>query len=139
MEFKNIIEKFKGAKEKAVKMSAATMEKINNLLDEYKRAIDFLEAFGFKVEKFKVEMRAFPEIQTSISGSIDNIHEDKIKHMIEENEEKKLFVSILNALITAKGFQKLAGLKSFTGVILDITIGIPPKISVDFQEGTGEG
>jgi len=137
MTLKDIAEKLKGAKEMAAEVGGFAQEKINELLEVYKKATAILETFGFKVSKFNVEIGLLPKINTSISGSIDNIKEDKIKQMIEENQGKKLLVYMLSALITAKDFQERADLKSLTGVTLDVTLGGTPKISVDLHEGTG--
>ena len=138
MTLKDIAEKLKGAKEMAAEVGGFAQEKINELLEGYKKATAILETFGFKVSKFNVEIGLLPKISTSISGSIDNIKEDKIKQMIEENQGKKLLVYMLSALITAKDFQERADLKSLTGVTLDVTLGVTPKIYVDLHEGTGE-
>ena len=133
MTLKDITGKSKGAKEKAAKVAGVAQEKINELLKEYKKATAILETFGFEVSKFDVKIGLLPKISTSISGSIDNIKEDKIKQMIEENHENKLLVSMLSALITAKDFQERADLKFLTGVTLNVTLGVPPEISVDLH------
>ena len=104
--------------------------RVNKWLDEYKKATAILETVGFTVGKFSVGMGIFPEIHTSISGSIQNIREDSLKKMIEEHQAEKLLVSLLNALITARRFWEHVELK-LTSVTLDIKLGVPPKINVE--------
>ncbi len=104
--------------------------KVNEWLDKYKKAVAVLETFGFTVGKFSVGMGIFPEIHTSISGSIENIREDGLKKMIEEHQAETLLVSLLNALVTARRFWERVELK-LTSVTLDITLGVPPRISVE--------
>ena len=111
-------------------LGGSAKEKINEYLDEYKKAVATLEKLGFKVGKFTVGMGILPEVRTSISGSIENIREDGLKEMIEEHKAETLLVSLLNALITARRFWEHMELK-LTGVAVDLTLGVPPKINVE--------
>ena len=77
-------------KEKAEELEAVTKGKVTEGLDECKNAIATLEAFGFTVGSFSVGMGILPEIRTSISGSIENIHEDELKKIIQAKPEEKL-------------------------------------------------
>ncbi len=104
--------------------------RVNKLLDEYKRAMAVLETFGFTVGKFSVGMGIFPEVHTSISGSIENIREDGLRKLIEEHQAERQLVLLLNALITARRFWERVELK-LTSVTLDITLGVLPKINVE--------
>jgi len=104
--------------------------KVNEWLDEYKKAMAVLEKLGLKVGKFTVGMGIFPEIHTSISGSIENVREDGLKRLIEEHQAETLLVSMLNALITARRFWEHMELK-LTGVVMNLTLGVPPKINVE--------
>lgn len=104
--------------------------RVNEWLDEHKKAIAVLEKLGFKVGKFTVGMGILPEIHTSISGSIENIREDGLKKMIEDHQAETLLVSLLNALITARRFWEHMELK-LTAVTMDLTLGVPPKINVE--------
>ena len=104
--------------------------RVNKWLDEYKKAMRVLETFGFTVGKFSVGMGIFPEIHTSISGSIENIREEGLKKLIEEHQTERLLVSLLNGLITARRLWEHVELK-LTSVTLDITLGVLPKINVE--------
>jgi len=119
-------------KEKTEELGDVTKEKVNAWLDEYKKAIALLDTFGFKVGKFTFGMGIIPEIHSSISGSVENIREDGIKKMIEEHQEEKLLASLLNALIIAKRVWEHVELQ-LTGVTLDIMLGAPPKIKIEFH------
>lgn len=129
MEFKDFVETIKEA---TGELREVAEVKVNEWLDEYKKATAILETFGFTVGKFTVSMGLLPEIHTSISGSIQNIREESLKKMIEEHQAETLLVSLLNALIMARGFWEHAELK-LTGVTLDVTLGVPPKVKVDFH------
>ena len=59
----------KGIKEKAADMGAATKAKIDETLEEFKKAINLFGKFGFKVGKFKVSMG--PHLLVSIEVSLE--------------------------------------------------------------------
>jgi len=124
----------KGIKEKAADMGSATKAKIDETLEEFKKATNLFGKFGFKVGKFKVVMGTLPEVSTSVSGSLEKVQVENIKQLIEDHKDNKLLVSMLKALITAKEVRDRIELPYFTGTKLDIKLGLPPKISFDLHE-----
>ncbi len=119
-------------KEKSEGLGDVAKDKVNEWLDEYKKAMAVLETFGFTVGKFTVGMGILPEIHFTVLGSIENIREDSLKKIIEEHQAETLLVSLLNALIMARRFWEHMELK-LTGVTLNITLGVPPTIKVDIH------
>jgi hypothetical protein len=126
MAFKDIIRKGTEG------LTDVAMDKISELLDEYKKAIKFLETFGFTVEKLTVSMALFPEVKTSISGLIEDIHEAELKKMIEEHKGEALLVSLLKALIVTRQIWEHVELK-LKGFTLNVTLGASPKINVEVK------
>ena len=124
----------KGVREKAADMGGATKAKIDETLDEFKKATDLFGKFGFKVGKFKVGMGALPEITTSLSGSLEAVQVENVKKLIEDHQDNKLITTMLKALVTAKEVRDRVELPYFTGAKLDIKLGVPPKVSFDLQE-----
>ena len=124
----------KGVKDKAADIGGAAKAKIDESLEEFKKATDLFGKFGFKVGKFKVGMGALPEITTSVSGSLEGVQVENIKQLIEAHKDNKLLASMLKALVTAKEIRDRVELPYFTGAKLDIKLGVPPKISFDLQE-----
>lgn len=127
MALKDLMGTIKGATEG---LGDIAKGKVNEWLDEYKKAIAVLETFGFTVGTFTVGMGVLPEIHTSISGSIQNIREDGLKKLIDEHKADTLLVSLLNALIMARRFWEHVQLK-LTSVTLHVTLGVPPTIKVE--------
>jgi hypothetical protein len=127
-----LMDRVKGVAEKAADVSSIGLGKVDELLDDYKTAIDVLGKFGFTVGKFQVELGILPEIRTSITGSIAGIQEDQLKSMAEDHRDNKLVVGILNAFVTARGFYDRVQLKS-SSVTADVKLGLPPGISVRFD------
>jgi hypothetical protein len=129
MGFKDLVGTIKGATEG---LGDVAKGKVNEWVDEYKKAITVLETFGFTVGKFTVGMGVLPEINTSISGSIENIREDSLKKLIEEHQAETLLVSLLNALIMTRRLWEHMQLK-LTNVTLHITLGVPPTIRTELH------
>ncbi len=126
MEFGNLIKK-------VTESSAASTDKLTAILDEYRRAIASLEAFGLRVGKLRVTAGILPEVSTTIVGSVDYIQPDRVRQLMEANPDKKILTSILSALLTATSIRETVDLKSLKSIAIDIVLGIPPKITVDLQ------
>jgi hypothetical protein len=108
----------------------AAMEKVMAWLDDYKKAMAVMETFGFTVGKFKIETGFPPEVQTSLSGSIENIHPAQLKQMMEEHKGESLLASFMQALIVTRQIWERVDLK-LQAVTLKVTLGVPPKIDVE--------
>jgi len=111
-------------------LDEVTKAKVTTWLDEYRKAIALLEDFGFAVGRFTVSMGILPEIHTSITGSIESIHEDALRKLIDERQAEPLLVSMLKALITLRHFWEHIELK-LKSVTINVTLGVPPKIVVE--------
>lgn len=127
MALKDLVGAIKGATEG---LGDVAKGKMDEWVDEYKKAIVVLETFGFTVGKFTLGMGVLPEINTSISGSIQNIREDNLKKLIEEHQAETMLVSLLNALIMIRRLWEHMQLK-LTSVTLHITLGVPPTIKAE--------
>ena len=119
-------------KEKAAGLEDLAEEKVNEWLDEYKKATAVLATFGFTVDKFTVGLGLPPEIHTSFSGSIEKVHPENLKKMIEEHQGESLLIGLLKALILARRCWERVELK-VTAVTLNVTLGVPPAIAVDIH------
>ena len=111
-------------------LDEATKAKVTAWLDEYKKAIAILEDFGFTVGSFTVSMGILPEVHTSITGSIQNIHEEALRKVMEEHQAESLLVSMVKALILLRHFWEHVELK-LNSVTINVTLGVPPKIAVE--------
>lgn len=136
----NITEQAKSLQETIEKgtgeMNSIAQEKINSILEEYKRLLPYLEELGLNVEGFSIEAGLLPQINTSLRGSIDDIKNEAIERIKEENKTNTLFVAILNAISMAKNcHEQLESvyISILKDIIIDIKLGVPPAISVRFQ------
>ncbi len=124
MDFKDILKKGKE------ELFCVGMGKMSEWLDDYKKAITVMETFGFTVGKLEVDMALVAKVQASILGSIENIQTDKLNKLIEEHQNEAILVALLRSLILVKQISECLELK-LTGVILKVTLGIPPKIDAE--------
>ena len=109
---------------------SASMGKMSEWLDDYKKAITVMETFGFTVGKLEVEMGLPPKVLTSILGLIENIQTEKLNKLIEQHQGEALLAALLRSLVLTKQIWESLDLK-LTGVILKVTLGIPPKIDAE--------
>lgn len=122
--------------DQTTEMAAVAQEKINLILEEYQKFLPYAEQLGLKVEGFSIEAGVLPQIKTSLRGSIDNIKNEMIEQIKSENQNNKLLIAVLNAILLAKKCNdklESAYISIFKDIIVDIKLGIPPSISVRFQ------
>jgi hypothetical protein len=73
-----------------------------------------------------------PELLLTLVASVNTIDVGRIKELIQKNAEKKLLVTILRALKAAYHVKEQLGDATFATVHMDITLGLSPKIAVNF-------
>ena len=129
---KDSVDKVKGTVEAVADVSTVALEKVNELLDEYKRAVVVLQTYGFTVGTFEVGTGLLPEIKTSVTGSVAALQEDAIKKAIAAHQGQTLVVSVLEALLKAKQLYDRVGL-TFASVTAEVKITFPPSIGVRFH------
>lgn len=116
--------------DQVTEVSAAAQEKINFLLEEYQKVIPIAENMGLSIGSFKVEMGILPEIKTSLVGSIDKINKEAVQKLIVDNQNNKIVVTILNAILLTKDLQEKWKIKALKGITVEIKLGVSPNISV---------
>ena len=126
------VDKVKESVEVVADLGAAALEKVNELLDEYKQAVAVLQTYGFTVGTFEVGTGFPPGVSTSVTGSVAALQEDAIKKAITAHQEQALLVSVLDALLKAKGLYDRVGL-TFGSVTSNVKITLPPSIGVRFH------
>jgi hypothetical protein len=115
------------------KLAGLLDEKINMLLGEYSQAVSTLQTLGLVVGKIRVEMGLLPQVSTTIRGSINDLDPEKIQKLLDSNPDKKLLNAILSALQTLVRIRQVVDLKNSKDVVLDVTLGVPPKVSAQLE------
>ena len=119
--------------EQAGELSGLAADKVNELVDDYRCAVESLERYGFEVTRFHVGLGVLPEIDTTVRGSIADLDEAEVSELIEKNEDRKILVAMLNALLMAREVQLRAGLADFGKVALDVKLGLPPSVAFSLE------
>jgi hypothetical protein len=115
------------------KIAGLLDEKINMLLGEYSQTVSTLQTLGLDVGKIRVEMGLLPQVSTTIRGSVNDLDPEKIQKVLDSNPDKKLLNAILSALLTLVRIREVVDLKNSKDVVLDVTLGMPPKVSAQLE------
>ena len=117
---------------KAQELTSAAADTAGRFLDEFNEALPTMRALGFTIKDFRMSMGLVPELGAKLIASLDTVNVGKIDELIKHHSEEKLLVALLKALEAAYHVKEQLGDKSFKSVEMDITLGLPPHISVGF-------
>jgi hypothetical protein len=130
------LEKFKTAaeeiKSKVDEVGAAALEHLGKSQREVNETIPILKGLGLSVSNFKVDLALVPVIRFRLVGNVAAIEPEKLKTAIEKYKERKLLVTVLEALRTAALLKNQLGDLGFKGVAADIVLTVPPAVNVEF-------
>lgn len=124
---------------KAKEMTSAAADTAGKFLDEFNEALPTMRALGFTIRDFRMSMGLVPELGAKLIASVDTVDVAKIDELIAHHQDKKLLATLLKALQAAYHIKEQLGEKSFRSVELDVTLGLPPHISVGFGNSKVEG
>jgi hypothetical protein len=110
--------------------AGAAAQKAQELLREFNDTIPTLKALGLSVSNISFGMGLVPEIGATFIGSVDALEQDKIRDLMERHRDKKTLMAILEVLRTVGNFKEQLSELPVTGIKVDVTLGIPPKLGV---------
>jgi hypothetical protein len=129
---------FEKMMEKVSETAAAATDMATHSMNNLSETASNLKALGFSVRDVRMGMGIVPEIGAKLIGSIEVMDQDKIKKMIDSHRQDKVLVAVLEALRTASVFKEQLGDFGFKGVEADVTLGLPPKVSVRLMQTAGD-
>lgn len=127
MDFNNVLGK-------ARELTNSASDAVSKLLDEFNAALPTMKALGFSVEDLQVAMGLLPEVHAKLIAAADNVDVKAIDGMVEKKSEQKTLVAVLKALQAAYNVRDQLGDLGLKGVEIDLTLGIPPKVSIGFMK-----
>lgn len=127
MGFNDLLEKGRG-------LANSASDAVSKLLDEFNAALPTMKALGFSVEDIQVGMGLLPEINAKLVASADNVDVKAIDGIIEKKSEQKTLVAVLKTLQTAYNVRDQLGDLGLKGVVIDLTLGLPPKVAIGFMK-----
>ena len=105
---------------------------IDSLLKDFNQAVPTLKALGLSVTDMKIGMGVPPEVEITLTGSLDAINPEKLKSLMDAHQGNTVLVSSLKALETAHSMKELLGDLMFKGIEAKIKLGLLPKIEIEF-------
>lgn len=103
---------------------------VDEVLRQLNEALPMLETLGLSVDDMAIKMGLPPEFSASIIGSIEALDEKRLGELAKSAGENKLVASLIEALRTAAVFKEKLKKIAFTGVKLDVKLGLLPSIHV---------
>jgi hypothetical protein len=119
-------------KSKVDEVGAAALEQLGKSQRELNETIPILKGLGLSVRNFRVDLALVPVIRLTLVGNVAAIEPDKLKGAIDKYKEKKLLVSVLEALRTAALLKNQLGDLGFRGFSAEIVLTVPPAVNVEF-------
>jgi hypothetical protein len=129
MEFGNLVGRARDMAGAAASAATATAGK---MLDEFNEALPTMRALGFVVKDVHVGMGLLPEVGAKLVATTDSIDEKKLQELIEKHAGKTLLVTALKGLYAAYNIKREIPEVPLKGVQLDLTLSLPPRVSVSF-------
>ena len=130
---------FKDLVGKAQELTGAAAEGVSGYLDEFNQALPTIRGLGFTVQNFSVGMGLIPELTARLVASVDDIDVGKLNELVEANKERRMLAAVLKALQAAYNIKKQAPDIPFEGLQIDLKLGLPPHIGVQFVRTHGAG
>lgn len=130
MDFNNILNKTRD-------LAGSASDNVGALLDDFKAALPAMRSLGFNVEDVQVAMGLLPEVNAKLVAIAANIDVNALDEMIRKKSEQKTLVAVLKALQTAYNLRDQMGDFGLKGVVVDVKLGLPPKVGIGFVKTVG--
>lgn len=123
---------FKDMLGKAQEFADPTGERVSAYLDQFNAALRDMQALGFSVTNLQVSMGILPEVSAKLIAATANIDSKALDEMIKKKAGQDTLVALLKGLQTAYNVRNQLGDLGLRGIEIDVTLGLPPKISINF-------
>jgi hypothetical protein len=115
----------------AAGIAGATLEKLNQFLEDFYDVLPTINALGLSVELMKIKFGLFPEVQVKITGALQDIQDGKVRELIEAKAHNKMLIPILQAFRSLAMLKKPLSEVGFKGIKADISIAALPNIDIE--------
>lgn len=106
--------------------------KLLEWVDDYNQATATLETLGFQIGTFKLGMGVLPEVHTTLSGKVADIHKDRVDALMQAHAGHATTVTLLKGLLLAKQVSDHVHGR-LDSVTLHVTLGLPPSVEVELH------
>ena len=118
-------------------LAGSASDTVGKLLDDFHAALPTMRALGFTVEDIQVAMGLLPEVNAKLVATAANIDVKALDEMIAKTSEQKTLAAVLKALQTAYSLRDQLGDFGLKGVVVNLTLGLPPKVGIGFVKTVG--
>jgi len=111
-------------------LSDSAIERTYRLFEEWAEIFPILEGYGLHITSFGIGVALSPSMDVELSGSIKDFDEERIKTIIDENEESRSITSVFKAIQTTLDLYDKMETKEFESFRVKVIVKIPPEIRV---------
>jgi hypothetical protein len=136
--FQRMKEKAKGVQssvaEKIAETSEAAQDKFREKLGELNELLPAIRELGYSVNSVQIGIGLLPDVSIDVSGLARTMDVATYERVLEEQKNNKVITLILKTLQTASAWQQKIQLISMGCDQATITLGLPPKLTLKFQQ-----
>jgi hypothetical protein len=111
---------------------AEAREKVDKMVACLDETLLRIKALGLTLKDFELENGVIPSVRATLHGAVDAVDAERIDKMIAENEDNEVLTATLKALRMATRYKDRLAVFDLRGVEVDLTLGLPPSVSVRF-------
>jgi hypothetical protein len=115
----------------AAGIAGATLEKLNQFLEDFYDVLPTINALGCSIELMKIKFGLLPEVQVKINGVLQDIQDGRVKELIESKAQNKMLIPILQVFRSLAMLKKPLSEVGFKGFKADICIAAFPAIDIE--------
>jgi hypothetical protein len=138
---KKVTDQTSTLKEKATETSGKlgdftelSVEKLKGALEEINSSLPVIEKVGYKANELEIELGLPPGISIRFEKFHD-ADDAEIEKILEENEDKKILITIIKALTKADELRAGMKLGKFIFSEVELELGITPKVKMKYLQG----
>jgi hypothetical protein len=128
---------FNGMLSKTRDLAGSASDTVGTLLDDFNAALPAMRALGFTVEDIQVAIGLLPEVNAKLVAAAANIDVNTLDEIIRKRSQQKTLIAVLQALQTAYNLRDQLGDFGLKGVVVDVTLGLPPRVGIGFVKTVG--
>ena len=135
--FDKVKERAKGVQSKVSegvgKLQVKAGEELQRLSESVETIAPVLEALGYEVMGARITLGLPPAAAIGISGLAKPVDPEAFEALLAEHDGNNLIVAVLKALQHIVGVQNKVRIKGMRADMAEITLGLPPSVSLMFE------
>lgn len=117
-------------KEQAGNISGMTKEKTYEIIEDWLKIFPQLQKAGLEVTSFGLSIALSPSLEVEMLGNHDDFTDEKIKEILENNEDSRAMSSVMSAIKTTYNLYQKAEVPMQEPLLVRLSIKMPPEVNV---------